>query len=250
MRMAASLAGVPASGYNWAKYPKFSGGFQALRLRICRQYSEEHMSEAHYPAAGGPSAWDGGILEPLAELNLEVLEALAGAAAGLRWPWRALGEAARQRLAHCPFLLVDAAFARPELWAALPRPGVHEALPASAGSALRGPPATSLVTPLGTPLLRRVLLFAWHLARANRLAARIALGMSAPCAGLVAACRFADLEALAERRPAWIRPRWDNRPEIWQAWLGAAAEESPRGLENLQLWGLQMLAAEVLARRG
>ena len=199
------------------------------------------MTEAHYLAVGGTSSWDGGILEPLAELNLEVLDALAGTAAQLRWPWRVLGEPARQRLAHSPFLLVDAAFARPELWAALPRVGVHEGLPSSAVPAQRGP--------LPTPLLRRVLLFAWHLARANRLAARIALGMSAPCAGLVAACRFADLEALAERRPSWIRPRWDDRPDVWQAWLAAAAEESPRALESLQLWGLQMLAAEVLARR-
>ncbi len=199
------------------------------------------MTEAHYLPAGGASAWDGGILEPLAELNLEVLDTLAGAAVGLRWPWRALGEAARQRLAHCPFLLVDAGLARPELWAGLPRVGVHEGLPSPAAAAQRGP--------LATPLLRRVLLFAWHLARANRLAARIALGMSAPCAGLVAACRFADLEALAERRPPWIRPRWEERPEVWQAWLAAAAEESPRALENLQLWGLQMLAAEVLAHR-
>ena len=199
------------------------------------------MTESHYLPAGGASAWDGGILEPLAELNLEVLDALAGAAAGLHWPWRALGEAARQRVAHSPFLVVDAAFARPELWAGLPRVGVHEGLPTGLVPAPRGP--------LATPLLRRVLLFAWHLARANRLAARIALGMSAPCAGLVAACRFADLEALAERRPSWIRPRWDDRPDVWQAWLAAAAEESPRALENLQLWGLQMLAAEVLAQR-
>lgn len=199
------------------------------------------MTESHYLPAGSTSVWDAGILEPLAELNLEVLDALAGAAAGLRWPWRALGEAARQRLARCPFLLVDAGFARPELWAGLPRVGVQEGLPPAAATEPHGP--------LATPLLRRVLLFAWHLARANRLAACIALGMSAPCAGLVAACRFADLEALAERRPPWIRPRWDDRPGVWQAWLAAAAQESPRALESLQLWGLQMLAADVLARR-
>ena len=212
------------------------------------------MTDMLYLPAGSTGAWDRGLLEPLAELNLEVLDALAGAAAALRWPWRALGEAARQRLAHCPFLLVDAAFARPELWANLPRAGVHEALPLNSagvgtglgtGAGAAGAPRG----PLSTPLLRRVLLFAWHLAHANRLAACVALGMSAPCAALVAACRFADLEALAERRPAWIRPRWDDRPEVWQAWLAAAAQESPRALESLQLWGLQMLAAEALARR-
>ncbi len=176
----------------------------------------------------------------MAELNVEVLDALAGASAGLQWQWHALGDPARQRLARCPFLLVEAGFARPELWERLPSVGVHESLPAATLLAQR--------SPLATPVLRRVLLFAWHLARADRLAARVALGMSAPCAGLIASCRFGELEALAERRPAWIRPRWDNRPEIWQAWLGAAAEESPHGLENLQLWGLQMLAADVVAR--
>ena len=199
------------------------------------------MIEPQYIATPAAGAWDTTILEPLAELNFEVLDTLAGAAGSLSWRWRALSDDARARLAHCPFLLVDLGAAQPQLWSKLPRVSVHEPQPVSALLAQRGP--------LPTPLLRRVLLFAWHLARANRLAARITLGMSGPCAALVTACRFADLEALAEQRPAWIRPRWHDRPEVWQAWLGAAAEESPRGLENLQLWGLQMLAADVLGRR-
>ena len=198
------------------------------------------MPEPQYFAAPAGGAWDSTLLEPVAELNYEVLDALASTSGSLGGRWRALSETARARLARCPFLLVDVGAAQPQLWSNLPRLGVHEAQPVSVLLAQRGP--------LATPLLRRVLLFAWHLARANRLAARITLGMSAPCAVLVAACRFADLEALAERRPAWIRPRWHDRPEVWQAWLGAAAEESPRGLENLQLWGLQMLAADVLGR--
>lgn len=195
------------------------------------------MIEPQYIDAGLDEAWDTTLLEPMAELNTEILDALAGAAAGLQWQWRALGEAARLRLARCPFLLADAGFARPELWSSLPSVGVHEAVPLRTLLAHR--------SSLATPLLRRVLLFAWHLARANRPDARVALGMSASCAGVVASCRFADLEALAERRPPWIRPRWHDRPEIWQAWLSAAAQESPRELERLQMWGLQMLAAEV-----
>ena len=57
-----------------------------------------------------------------------------------------------------------------------------------------------------------------------------------------------DLDALAERRPAWIRPRWDQHPDFWPVWLSAAAQEAPRGLERLQLWGLQKLAADVRRR--
>ena len=207
------------------------------------------MELQYFDATLGCS-WDATLLNPMAELNAEILEALVGGAArpgasgaegGLQWQWRALGEPARVRVARCPFLLVDAGLAQPELWAGLPGAAVHEAVPLRTLLARRGP--------LATPLLRRLLLFAWHLARAYPLGARIALGMSAPCARAVAGCRLAVLEALAEQRPAWIRPRWEDRPELWKIWLSAAAEESPRGLERLQLWGLQSLAAEVLARR-
>ena len=206
------------------------------------------MLDLQYPAAGLRSLWDAALLEPVTELNAEVLEALAAAAARAappggapapQWQWRALGEAGRLRLARTPLLLVDAGFARPECWCAAPRAAVHEAVPAPL--AQRGV--------LATPLLRRVLVFAWHLARANRPCARIALGMSAACAGAVASWRFADLEALAEQRPAWIRPRWQDRPEVWQAWLNAALQESSQELERLRLWAIQSLAAEVTAAR-
>jgi len=196
------------------------------------------MLELQYSAAGPGCTWDEALLAPMAELNGEVLEALAaGAAPELQCQWRALGEPGRLRLARSPFLLVEAGFSRAEFWCSPPRAAVHEATPA-------------LLAPRGllaTPLLRRVLLFAWHLARANRPGARIALGMSAACAGAVAGWRFADLEALAEQRPAWIRPRWQDRPEVWQAWLSAALQESPQALERVRLWGLQSLAAEVTA---
>jgi len=176
--------------------------------------------------------------DPLVELNAEIVEVLAGGSAGLQWQWRALGEAARVRLARCPFLLADAGFAESRLWAGLPTAGVHEAQPPASTEAQR--------CALPTPLLRRVLLYAWHLARVRPLTARMTLGMCERCLAVVAGCRLADLEALAERRPPWIRARWGERPELWRSWLAAAAQESPLQLELLQLWGLQMIAAEVM----
>jgi hypothetical protein len=198
------------------------------------------MTELQYPNAGQGGAPDWTLRDPIAELNAEVLDAFAGTATALQWQWRALDAPARLRLAHCPFLLVDAGFARPELWASLPRVGVHEAVPLRSLLANRGP--------LAPPLLRRVLLLAWHMARANQTGARMALGMSVPCARFVAGCSLGDLEALAERRPPWIRPRWDDRPHVWRAWLSAAAAGSPQALERLQLWGLQVLAGDVKRR--
>ena len=59
------------------------------------------------------------LANPLAELNAEILEVLVGSQSSLQWQWRALGEAARARLAQCPILLVDAGFSRPRLWSGL-----------------------------------------------------------------------------------------------------------------------------------
>ncbi len=208
------------------------------------------MPELQYLDTRLSCSWDSSLLAPMSELNAEILETMfdaaplaeaAGNAAGLQWRWRALGAPARLRLAHCPYLLLDAGFAAAQTWADLRRAGVHESAPLSAAPESPGPFAASLI--------RRVLHFAWHLARSNAPGARIALGMSADCIAVVAKCRLLDLEALAEHRPTWIRPRWAELPGLWQAWLESAALESPRQLERLQLWGLQALAAEVLAHR-
>ncbi|SRR5260221_153258 len=213
------------------------------------------MPELQYLDTRLSCSWDSSLLAPMTELNAEILEAMfdaappneaAGNAADLQWRWRALGEPARLRLAHCPYLLLDAGFAAAETWAGLRRAGVHESAPLSPAPAS---PASASPAPFAASLIRRVLHFAWHLARSNAPGARIALGMSADCVAVVARCRLLDLEALAEHRPAWIRPRWAELPGLWQAWLETAALESPRPLERLQLWGLQALAAEVLAHR-
>lgn len=208
------------------------------------------MPELQYLETRLSCSWDSSLLAPMTELNAEILETMfdapprtdaAGNAASLQWRWRSLGEPARLRLARCPYLLLDAGFAAAETWAGLRRAGVHESAPLS--------PTLESPAPLAVSLIRRVLHFAWHLARSNAPGARIALGMSADCVAVVARCRLLDLESLAEHRPAWIRPRWAELPGLWQAWLESAALESPRHLERLQLWGLQALAAEVLARQ-
>lgn len=199
------------------------------------------MSEPAYMDIQTGSGWDASILEPLAELNLEILEVIARAVVpqNVQAQWRALRPTARLRVARWPYLLLDADFARPEHWIPVARAGVHEAPGVASHEGLAH-------SPLETPLLRQIVLFAWHLARTDRIGARIALGMSVPCASAVAGCRFADLEVFAECRPPWIRPRWYHRPDIWRTWFAAAAQESPRTFERLTLWGLQMLASEAV----
>src|SRR5258708_14952856 len=179
-----------------------------MRCKVAARRLELYVRDTR-PICG----WDSSLLAPMSELNAEILEAMfdaaplaeaAGNAAGLQWRWRALGAPARLRLAHCPYLLLDAGFAAAQTWADLRRAGVHESAPLSAAPESPGPFAASLI--------RRVLHFAWHLARSNAPGARIALGMSADCIAVLAKCPLLDLEALAEHRPTWIRPRWAELP--------------------------------------
>jgi hypothetical protein len=206
------------------------------------------MNTTPYADAPPLARWDASLLEPLPELNEEVLAALlAPVSAGalprlgsLAWQWGGLAPEARRRVADCPFLLLDLGLARPGVWGAggcqmsTVLEGVGEAV---------APP------PLAAGLLHRALLYAWHLARANRPAARVTLGMGAAAAEALASCRLGLLERLALQQPHWIRPRWADRPQLWQGWLAAAAHERQPELERLRLWGLQMLAAEVLQAR-
>jgi hypothetical protein len=191
------------------------------------------------------SRWDNALLEPLAELNEEVLEALLAPPTpgllaqpgSLAWQWRGLSPEARRRAAACPFLLLDLGFSRAGLW----RGGSGQLARGTLGVAEAVP-----VARLGSGLLHRALLFAWHLARANRQAARITLAMGPQAADALAAWRMGELEQLALQQPAWLQPRWADRPALWQAWLAAAAFDRRPELERLRLWGIQMLAAEVL----
>lgn len=200
--------------------------------------------------------WDHAILAPVAELNEQLLEVLRAAALpavtaepllvrALRPQWLQLTPAVQRRLAACPYLLLDAGFDDVSHW--LPRPaggvgviGVMD-VPGSPGY---------FMSPEGVRLVRRALLFAWHLARSHPLAARVTLGMSADCARHVAACRLHDLETLAERGPGWIRPRWERQPQVWRPLLGAAVEDNPARLRQAQLRGLQLLAAGRSVRCG
>ncbi len=187
--------------------------------------------------------WDSALLVPVIEINelmLEVLRAVAGAAGprpmlieAMRGQWLALDSAAQQRLARCPYLLLDAAFAAPARWeqVAFER-GVMDA----AGS--RG----CFAGRAGTALVRRTLLFAWHLARSNRLSARIILGMSPACAERIAMIALRELEALAEICPEWIAPRWAAQPVVWRQLL-AAALAGQEAFGRVQARGWQLLAA-------
>ena len=162
------------------------------------------------PVGGG---WDSALLAPVAEINQQMLACLRQMALDdapgaprlvtlLRADWRRLDASAQRRLAACPYLLLDAGFAQPQRWECAPCPGVMDA----------GSQCGYFSGRDGVALVRRTLVLAWHLARANRVTGRVILGMSALSAERIGAARLADLEALAELGPGWIVPRWEAQP--------------------------------------
>jgi len=194
--------------------------------------------------------WDRTLLRQLAEINAQLLERLVQAAAAdavdnpligeLRADWLQLTGERRIRLADCPYLLIDAAFASPGHWLRVADSGVRDA-----ATLCRPRNSISLLSP---GLLRPALVLAWHLARSNPLLARVALGMDERSAVLIAGCRLQDLEALAEIPPYWIQIRWEDQPGVWQQLLRASAAQSEQLLRQLQLRGLQLLAAGLSPR--
>lgn len=203
--------------------------------------------------AGGDAprgAWLGAAaLDTLAELNEMGLALLAEQAAApgaephplLREVgalWRTLDREARRRAAAAPYLLLDAGFADRERWR-LPSP-----LVADSGRAA----SPAFFTVSGTlEVARLCFTYAWHLARAESAAARLLLGMPPGCAAVIAGLSLRRMDALAERHPEWLRPRWPAHPQLWRELLLAAASGEARALSRAHLHGLTMLAAE--ARR-
>jgi hypothetical protein len=186
-------------------------------------------------------------LESLVELNELCLALLAEQAAARTAPaslllrqvgelWRVLDAAARRRAAACPYLLVDAGFAEPLRWRQPAAVGV--------GDAGQAAYTTFFTVPGVTEVARLVFTYAWHLARSQSAAARLLLGMSAPCAALIAHYSLRQIHALAETHPHWLKPRWPARVQVWRELLLAAASGEAPVLERARLHGLTLLAAD------
>jgi len=210
-------------------------------------------------AWAGPSwsaqPWLGGdTLSALAALNEQALnlfvEEAAVRAAGCSQPlvrdlaqlWHKLDAAALKRAAACPYLLLDTGFADPQRWLWVQG---HQVLERE-----RGPTVPFFTVPRAAAVMRKVLTYGWHLAQSRQSAARLLLGMSAPCVNLVGSLTLSQLDDLAEKHPAWLQPRWPQRVRIWRELLIAATAGEGPSLQQVRLRGLQILAADARANGG
>jgi hypothetical protein len=145
---------------------------------------------------------------------------------------------ARQRLALCPFLLLDASFHNASKW----RRADAQSEPAVATQSIDEPYTRVLA------LARATCLVAWYLARTNPIAARLVLGVSRECARVIAESGLTDLEEIAARliRERLFKPRWHDRPEVWHRLIRLAlnAPHVPVGVHGLQLFLGDLLSEE------
>lgn len=150
--------------------------------------------------------------------------------------WSRLDAAGRRRAAACPYLLLDAGFTDPLRWGWVAASRVEDREPAD---------PSFFTVPGITGLAYQVFSNAWFMVRTQPLGVPVFLGMSATCAALLRACTLRQVAELAERRAAWLRPRWAARTRIWRELLQAAISGEGLALEKARMHGLNLLAMEL-----
>jgi hypothetical protein len=195
-----------------------------------------------------PSVSVVGDRAPLVELNTACLERLrsAATAAGeahhplvrnLRAEWAGLREPALSRLASLPFTLLDGDL-RAVLESASRPLGVQDAAPRS------GHACFDRAT--GQALLRRVLFYGWHLARAQPRTARLALGCDGTTVALLAASSLATLDLAAEVHGHDLGVRWVHDTEFWSRLLQLARAPAAAAFDEAALHAIRRVAAGAL----
>jgi hypothetical protein len=185
---------------------------------------------------------------PLIELNTACLERLrnvAGAAGdaphplvrNLRTEWAQLREPAQGRLASLPFTLLDADL-RMVLEAAHRPLGVQDAAPRLGYSCFD--------RASGQALLRRVLFYGWHLARAQPRTARLVLGCDGATVTLLAASSLEKLDLAAEMHGQDLGVRWVHDTEFWTRLLREARAPAAAAFEEAALHAIRRVAADAL----
>jgi hypothetical protein len=201
-----------------------------------------------YQARGGSWLVDG-TLDTVLEINHQCLdylvtmgstESTSPLAPGRPDEIRdALSPEARAQLAASPYLLVGLHFEEEE----------HRRPPTAPSDLQRtDAPARPLFTgPGASDLIRRVLVFAWHMARAHPRHARVVLGMSPECVAYMGRLQLSELDWLAQNRPDCVRVRWERQPRLWQHLLRRSLLPGCESLTHPGLRGLQLMAGHALA---
>lgn len=192
------------------------------------------------------------LLLPLHEVNERCLELIAlvakldpeDAPFALVGPLRSLLRGTRQNLrrraARQSFALVDMEFRDLEWW---------QAVKSRPSRAWKDRPWRALAPKrAATQLAQTTLILAWHMTRADADATSIVFGMSREVAQLIGSLRLSELDIIAQHQFRHVRPRWEERAELWRELLVAAQSDDSAAMRSIAIRALQFLAGEVIPR--
>jgi hypothetical protein len=151
-----------------------------------------------------------------------------------------LSPAARMALASLPYTLYSLGFEDEKLWRSL-------AQPAALGSSLSMSEryARPHSASLQASLCEIALLYAWHVASASPLAARLIYAMPDSVAQRLAAAPPWYVRRLAVHHALLLLPRWPTNPGFWPDLVDFAAKGDTQRLATAKILGSQLIAAEL-----
>jgi hypothetical protein len=180
-------------------------------------------------------------LEPIHDLNRRMLALLAvpmreheqydfHAETSIGHALRDIDAAAREQLARCPFLLIDASFNNAANWTPAEYADVAQQHHAS---------------PQVLALARATCVLSWYLVRTDHVAAMLALGLSQQSAVVIARSGLTQLQEVAARlvEQRSFRPRWHDRPDTWRRLIRMAQASPPK---SVAIHALQLFLGDLL----
>jgi hypothetical protein len=146
-----------------------------------------------------------------------------------------LSAAQKKAAADCPYALFDLRFYNARYWHARLQPESRWSVAdeVSVDENIRN-------------FARLALFFAWHVASAGGLAAQLLLGMNEDTAAAFRGVTIDCVPTLAATEAINLTARWNHCPKYWSALAAAASRPNPAQLRRIQLYGLQLAAAERL----
>lgn len=146
-----------------------------------------------------------------------------------------LSASAQGALAACSYTLFSLGFDDVRFWEAALAAGADDSVERY---------ADDNVPSMQAAFCEVALFFAWHVAQANPLAARVLFAMPGAVEEQLAAAPLWQLRRIALDYPGLLLPRWPHNPAFWPDLVRFAACADPR-LLTAQLLGHQLIASEL-----
>jgi hypothetical protein len=197
------------------------------------------------------------LLSRIQRLNLEYLQLLLDTQMqspcahadclpqGLLQSLRKLLPEALQMVAAAPYALYSLGFEDQEFWLAMLGASPSDGNAPSSSMHVADEVATGCRVTRHAAFAETVIFFAWHLAVANPLAARMTCGLpEAVCESLQSAS-LGRLQSVMRACPWVLMPRWPGNPRFWPDLVKFAASGDLQPVRHTQLLGHQLIACDL-----